>query len=128
MCRLGDMHACKPLAMALLLAGCHPAMTPITAAALGEAASVTVFGRGSFDMVYSAASGRDCSIVHLDRGDSYCKPREKPPEPPPFCARTLGVADCYAWPEFLPDHPAPVADAPALTKEQLKNINQRWGF
>jgi hypothetical protein len=122
------MRTRECIALATLLAGCHPAMTPITAAALGEAASVTVFGRGSFDMMYSAVSGRDCSIVRLDRGDSYCKPTEKPPEPPPFCARTLGVADCYAWPEFLPDHPAPVADAPALTKEQLKNVNQRWGF
>jgi hypothetical protein len=44
----------------------------------------------------------------------------KPPEktaavreaPPPFCTRTLGVAECFTDPAALPDHPSPLMDTP----------------
>jgi hypothetical protein len=113
--------------LGLVLAACHPAATPLVAVAAAEAASVAVFGRGGFDLVYSAVSGRDCSIVRLDKGESYCKPKELPPAPPRFCTRTLGVPECFADPAFLPDHPAPLADGPTrLTPAQEKNRTAAW--
>ena len=57
---------------------------PLAALAGAELASVTVFGRGLVDIGASAVSGRDCSIVRLDRGETYCAPRV-PAEPAPFC-------------------------------------------
>ncbi len=32
--------------------------------------------------------------------------------PQPFCTRTLGVAQCFADPASLPDHPAELVDTP----------------
>jgi hypothetical protein len=105
----------RPLTLSLLafpLAGCHPAAAPFVAVGAVEASSVAVFGRGSVDLVYSAISNRDCSIVHLERGDSYCKPPEHPPPPEPFCTRTLGTPECFATPADLLDHPTQLADTP----------------
>jgi hypothetical protein len=120
---------CVPLLVALsvLLAGCHPAATPFVAVAAVEASSVAVFGRGTIDMAYSAISGRDCSIVRLDKGESYCKPKEAPPAPPEFCTRTLGVPECFGDPAFLTDHPRPIADGPArLNPAQEKSRTSSW--
>ena len=41
--------------------------------------------------------------MRLDQGKSYCRPIEPPPEPPPYCTRSLGVADCWRDPASLPD-------------------------
>jgi hypothetical protein len=113
--------------LALVLAACHPAATPVVALAAIEGSSVAVFGRGTIDMAYSAISGRDCSIVRLDKGQSYCKAKEAPPAPPEFCTRTLGVPACFRDPAFLPDHPSPIADGPArLTPAQEKTRTSSW--
>lgn len=112
-----------------LLTACHPAATPVVAVAAGAAASVAVFGRSPVDLAWSLASGRDCSIVHWDRGERYCKPMAAPPEAPRFCTRTLGTAECFADPAALPDHPAPLGDGPTqLTPAQEKDRTARWGF
>jgi hypothetical protein len=102
----------RALCIVLLLGACHPAAAPFVAVGAVEASSVAVFGRGSVDLVYSTISGRDCSIVRLERGDSYCKPPERRPPPEPFCTRTLGMPECFATPADLPDHPAELGDAP----------------
>lgn len=100
--------ACLPArlllaALSLLpLPGCA-ALAPWVAA---EAASVMVFDRAIGDVVVSAVTGRDCSVVRLDMGESYCRPEEPPPERPPFCTRSLGAVDCWrvapphAWPPY----------------------------
>ena len=41
--------------------------------------------------------------MRLDQGKSYCRPIEPPPEPPPYCTRSLGVADCWRDPASLPE-------------------------
>lgn len=72
------------------LAGCG--VSDNLAAFIGSAAdigSVATFQRSPPDLVWSLISGRDCSVVRLDRGQSYCKPKEPPPEPQPFCTRSL---------------------------------------
>lgn len=115
------------LLLALLAAGCTPPATPAVAFAAGDAASVAVFGRDGFDLVFSAVTGRDCSVVRLDRGLSWCRPPAPPPGPPEFCARSLGTVDCWADPAALPDHPPGVADGGTrLTAAQAHALSGAW--
>jgi hypothetical protein len=112
----------------LLLAGCE-ATAPQVAAGLTAVTvgSVTTIQRTPLDAVYSAATGKDCSVVRLDQGKSYCRPTEPPPDSPPYCTRSLGVVDCWADPAALPDRPPEVADGPrTLTPEQEKDRTRRW--
>ena len=129
------------LAGLLVLASCTPAVwpppwpsatavavgTPLAIAAVAEVTSIAVLHRGIFDTLYSAGSGKDCSIVYLDRGESYCKPQQPPPLPPPYCTRSLGVVDCWSNPEALVNLPPQVANGPlTLTPAQEANRTQRW--
>ena len=91
-----------------------------------EAASVAVFGRDVVDIGVSAISGRDCSVVRLDRRQTYCAPREELPAPPLLCSRTLGTVVCWTDPEHLASVPRQVADTPALTAEQTAQVGARW--
>jgi len=58
------------LAAVMALVGCH-AWAPVVVAAI---ASIAVFHRGLGDLVVSAVSGRDCSVVRLDRGTQLLRP------------------------------------------------------
>ncbi|WP_158746763.1 hypothetical protein [Acidisphaera sp. L21] len=101
----------------------------VAAAAAGgvEAASVAVFGRGVVDIGVSAVTGRDCSIVRLDRQQDYCAPREHMPRTEPYCSRTLGDVQCWQDPEsFGPTPPRSIADSPAVTPEQARQITSNW--
>ena len=72
-------------------------------------------------------SGKDCSIVRLDQGKSYCRPVEPPPEPPPYCTRSLGVADCWRDPASFPNHPPSLGDGPhTLTPAQEADRTRSW--
>jgi len=110
------------------LLGCGPETPAVVGAtAVASGATVPVFHRTAVDMLVSAATGRDCSAVHLDKGEAYCRPKEPPPERPPFCTRSLGVPDCWEDPTKLPDNPHEIADGPrALTPEQEKQRTSRW--
>ena len=100
---------------------------PIGAFAAANAASVVVFGRAIPDLVVSAVSGRDCSVVRLDQGKSYCRPEEPPPPVPPYCTHSLGVVDCWVNPEAFTNPPPEVADGPrTLTPAQEANRTHRW--
>jgi hypothetical protein len=117
-----------PLLLLLLsLAACDPASLGATAAA--GVGSVVVIGRTPVDAVVSLASGRDCSVVRLDRGQSYCRPVEPPPAPPPYCTRSLGRVDCWREPPLAIPLQRGVADGPvALTPEQEAHRTRRWGL
>jgi len=113
-----------PLLALLALAGCAE---PTGAFAAANAASVVAFQRAIPDLVVSAVSGKDCSVVHWDQGKSYCTPQQPPPAPPPYCTRSLGIVDCWANPQNLPDHPPEVADGPrTLTPAQEKDRTRSW--
>jgi hypothetical protein len=111
-----------------LLAGCG--ITPEQAATVGvgvTVGSIAVIQRSPLDAVYSAVTGRDCSIVRMEQGKSYCRPIEPPPEAPPYCTRSLGVVDCWRDPAALPDHPPEVNAGPrVLTPEQEADRTRRW--
>lgn len=111
----------------LLLTGCG--LTPeawVTIAGGVTVGSVAVLGRTPLDVMYSTVSGRDCSAVRLEKGQSYCRPEEPPPALPPYCTRSLGVVNC--WRERSHEQ-RPVADgATALTAEQEAHRTRTWPF
>ncbi len=112
-----------PALCVLALTGCEYAEPVGAGVALG---SIVVFGRAPTDMMVSAATGRDCSIVNLDKREPYCRPREQPPEPPAFCTKSLGAVDCWDAGKRPLNPPRDVADGPrALTPEQ-EAIRARW--
>ena len=122
---LGGMNPWRCLYILVLLAslgGC----AGLEAAAVVEGASVAVFGRGVLDIGVSAISGRDCSIVRLDRRQPYCAPREQLAVAPPFCSRTLANVTCWEDPERFQTQPRQLADTPGATKEQEQQITARW--
>ena len=118
----------RMLAILLLLCACG--LSPEQAATVGVGVgvgSIAVIQRTPLDAVVSVVSGRDCSVVHWDQRKSYCSPIEPPPEPPPYCSRSLGVVDCWRDPASLPDHPSEVADGPrTLTPVQSADRTKGW--
>ena len=94
----------------LALGGCESAVGPLAAV---NVVSLTTTGRAVPDLAVSAWTGKDCSVAHLDRGESrYCRPISPPPAPVPYCTRSLGSVDCWtSLPPGLPP-PRPVADTP----------------
>jgi len=114
----------------LLLSGCG--ITPDQLVAGGVVTgigSIAVFGRTPVDAVVSLVSGRDCSVVRLEKHQSYCRSEEPIPEEPVFCTRSLGRVDCWKDPAALPGKPTGVADGPvALTPAQEKDRTKGWLF
>jgi hypothetical protein len=116
------------LLIAILLSGCgatpEQLLTGVTAVGVG---SIAIIGRSPFDAAYSTLAGKDCSIVRLEQGKSYCRPVEPPPEPQPFCTRTLGMANCWRDPASLADHPTELGDGPhVLTPLQEADRTRAW--
>jgi hypothetical protein len=112
------------LLAALALAGCDAALEGTAAVTVG---SVAVIHRTPVDAVVSLVTGKDCSAVRLDQGKTYCRPTEPVPDAPPYCTRSLGVADCWKDPGAMSDLPPEVADGPrALTPEQEADRTRRW--
>lgn len=119
------MHALIPLLLLLpaMLSGCAIAAGAVAGA---DAASVTVFGRGIVDGGVSAVTGKNCSIVRLDRGLDYCAPRERLPADPVFCTQTLGSVMCWSNPDAFVQPPHALADTPPLTSDQSRSVLARW--
>ena len=117
-------------ALLLLPLLCACGLSPEQAATVGVGVgvdSIVVIQRTPLDAAVSVLSGRDCSIVHWDQGKSYCRPVEPPPEPPPYCTRSLGVSDCWRDPATIPNRPPEVADGPrTLTPAQEADRTKGW--
>jgi hypothetical protein len=120
----------RALPVLLLLTGCG--VTPeawVTLVGGVTIGSVAILGRTPGDALYSALAGKDCSLVRIEKGQSYCRPAEPPPAPPPFCTRSLGVVDCWQNAATLPPGARGVADGPtALTPEQEAHRTRGWPF
>ena len=90
-------------------------------------ASVAVIQRTPGDAVYSWWTGRDCSVVRLDQGKTYCRAVEPVAAVPVFCTRGLGTVDCWQDPDTVPGNPKGVADGPVgLTGEQEADRVRKW--
>jgi hypothetical protein len=113
------------VAFAASLAGCAPGTVVPVAGGLG--ASIAIFHRDLFDVLYSGLTGRDCSIVRLDAGQTYCRGPEPLLTAPPYCTRSLGTVDCWSAPQLMPTIPPPVAAGPITpTAEQERYRLRRW--
>jgi hypothetical protein len=119
----------KILLLSLLpLAGCGWTDNLVAVAGVGaNVGSIAAIQRTPMDAVYSLWTGRDCSVVRLDRGTTYCRPVEPKPEPPVYCTRSLGTVNCWQDPDTVPGHPQGVADGPAtLTPAQEESRVRTW--
>jgi hypothetical protein len=116
------------LACVLALTGCG--ISDNLGAAIGSGAmiaSVATIQRTPADALYSWWTGRDCSVVRLDQGKTYCRAIEPAPDPPVYCTRSLGSVNCWKDPETVPGHPRGVADGPTtLTAEQEADRIRTW--
>ena len=104
-------------------------LLPVLATApwLGGCGDGALFHRSAPDLVYSAITGRDCSVVRLDRGESYCRPVAPPIPPVPYCTRSIGGIDCWAHPEQVVNlGPQVVQQERMLTPEQNRARLARW--
>ena len=126
--RLISWRACRTAALlgvTLTLGGCAAGTVVPVVGGLGI--DIAVFHRDLFDMLVSGLSGRDCSVVRLDRGETYCRPIEPPTPPIPYCTRSLGVVDCWIDPQAMPFIPPEVADGPRmLTPIQNQDRTASW--
>lgn len=116
------------LPLILLLGGCGggPEQWVPVGAAVGIG-SIAVMGRTPLDAVVSLVTGSDCSVVRLEKRQTYCRAEEPPPEEQPFCTRSLGRVDCWKDPSTLPGTLVGVADGPSkLTPAQEKDRTKGW--
>ncbi len=105
----------------ILLNGCGgaSALSVSTGLVVADGAAVMALHHDVVSLAVSAITSKDCSIVRLDRGQSYCAPTEAPSTPPQYCTRTLGMPECWASPLMFANPPIGLADGPwALTPEQ----------
>jgi hypothetical protein len=116
------------LLVLLPLAGCGAVDTVSASVTAGlTIGSIATIQRSPPDAIYSLLTGRDCSIVRLDAGKTYCRPVEPAPEPPAYCTPSLGRVDCWADPGGVPGHPRAVADGPVgLTAAQEADRVRTW--
>ncbi|MBK1657839.1 hypothetical protein [Paracraurococcus ruber] len=115
------------LLAALLLPGCDAAVPLTGGLAAANIGSTMLIGRTVPDAVVSLVGSRDCSLVRLDRGLSYCRPEEAPPAPPPYCTRSLGRADCWRQPPLAQPLPPGLADGRrTLTEAQEAHRTRGW--
>jgi hypothetical protein len=94
--------------------------------AIASLATVPLLGRALPDVLYSGLTGKDCSVVRLDQGKSYCRPQDPPIEAAPICTRSLGTIDCWIDPDHLTSPARPLADSQKPTAEQEAYRTRRW--
>ncbi len=86
------MKRFRPLLLLLPLAACGgESIGPML---FVNGGSIMLIGRTPADVVVSAITGSDCSVVHIDSGQPYCR-TDIPPALQPFCTRSLGTVDCW---------------------------------
>lgn len=113
---------CALLLLLAALGGCAPVVGLVAA----DVASVPVLGRGLADVGVSAVTGRDCSVVRLDTGKTYCAPRIDTPPVQPYCTRTIGTATCWADPYLVPQRQQEFGYTPPPSEDQLRYRSARW--
>ena len=67
--------------------------------AVVEGVSLVTTGKAVEDHLFSAYSGKDCSAVRVNKGDTYCREDEPNPTPAVHCYQTLGDITCYDRPD-----------------------------
>ncbi len=84
--------------------------------------SLAVLERGVVDAAYSAVTGKDCSLVHIERRGEYCR-TEPAAMPVAFCTRSLADVDCWTVAQpYGPQQPV------AATPPQTGRVARRWSL
>lgn len=83
------------MAACLVVAACAAAPTY----AVLDGAVIIGTDKTIADHAISVASGKDCSLVRVERGKTYCKEDEVFPRPEVYCYRELGAVTCYDKPD-----------------------------
>ena len=86
------------VSLTALLGGCSG--QSMAHLAVADAAVVIGTDKTIADHVISVASGKDCSLVRVERGMTYCKEDEVVPMPEVYCYRELGGVSCYDAPDL----------------------------
>ncbi len=90
------MRIIAAAAACLLVASCGAA-APY---AMVDGAVVVTTEKTMADHVVSLASGKSCSLVRLEQGDTYCEEDELVPlQPNLYCYRELAGVTCYDRPD-----------------------------
>ncbi len=92
------------LGLGLLLSSCSSIRDPYFTKALwgspeflamGVAVDLAYAKKTPVGHVVSWITGRNCSILRVEAGKSYCEPKEKFVQAEEHCYKTLGGIDCY---------------------------------
>jgi hypothetical protein len=67
--------------------------------AMVDGAVVVTTEKTMADHAISLASGKDCSLVRLEQGTTYCVEDELVPQPNLYCYRELAGVTCYDRPD-----------------------------
>jgi hypothetical protein len=119
------VRALLPSLILLALPACDGPAAVATAGV--NAASIMVTGRAVPDLLVSAVTGRDCSVVRLDRRMSYWAASEDAPGPAPYCTRSIGSVDCWVTrPAAAPMPPGVVNGPVTLSPAQEADRVGRW--
>jgi len=113
-----------------LLAGCSspPLLqekvlgAPVSLWAAGASvASFVVLQRGLVDVAYSIVTGKDCSVINIERRGEYCR-TDPVTAPATFCTRSLGDVDCWLVAEpYGPQRQ--VSDTPPEPERTPRRLN-----
>ena len=66
---------------------------------VAEGVSFITTEKSISDRAVSIYSGKDCSTVRIERGETYCAEDEVEPKVLVYCYRTLGKVSCYDRPD-----------------------------
>lgn len=89
------MRIIAAAAACLVVASCG-AVPPY---AMVDGAVVVTTEKTMADHAVSLASGKDCSLVRLEKGTTYCVEDELVPQPNLYCYRELAGVTCYDSPD-----------------------------
>lgn len=87
------------LFLSAFLSSCAAAVPLVASIAVIEGGSIVATEKAVEDHIFSAYSGKDCSAVRVEKGETYCKEDEPNPTAGIHCYRTLGDITCYSQPD-----------------------------
>ncbi len=84
----------------LIIGACGPLITAGTPG-LAQVDVLTVMGTDKtvVDHIVSLSSGKNCSLIRLEKGQYYCEEDEPKVQQNIYCYNTLGSVTCYTKPD-----------------------------
>ncbi|HYD31532.1 MAG TPA: hypothetical protein VEB64_11840 [Azospirillaceae bacterium] len=109
--------------LALMVAGCGGPEVVAATGTMMTLASLNLTKKLVADHAVSAATGRDCSLISLEKTGDYCPPPPKPIDRSKvYCYRTIADVDCHTIPDPYRNGARPVADPPLVSPYEADNL------